>query len=183
MVTSARLCFRNSCLDTKALCYMSFFTPTQAVTDEDLHIITVDFNAWEYSGFEPTWAGLIASLDSKLEEYFGWWKVRLTRLILKRHGDIDHENDSSTAISRAFTCLRTRHKLYAVLLLFVFIVLVSTPVDVMTQTGYLDARSSWLLFPIILISLAAIALIVGMLPFSYEEHLPTYFVSKSTYLH
>ena len=39
----------------------------------------MQFNAWEYSGCQILWAGIVTKLAARLEEKFGKYKVRLCR--------------------------------------------------------------------------------------------------------
>jgi hypothetical protein len=42
--------------------------------------VIVDFNAWIYEGSDNLWAGLIERLHSRMEDHFGWLRIRWFRL-------------------------------------------------------------------------------------------------------
>ena len=78
------------CLDLKTSAFMTCFQPAPAIetNDDDIRVIEVLFNAWEYSGCDYLWAGIVTNLAARVEQTFGKWKVRLCRLIFKLEGDV-----------------------------------------------------------------------------------------------
>ena len=78
----------------KHLCYMCSFTPRGRGNDTDVRVISVDFNAWEYSGCDNLWAGIVRQVGDKVEEYFGKWNVRYCRFLMqdtRKHGAVTDE--------------------------------------------------------------------------------------------
>ena len=127
------------CLDSEALCFMSFFKPPNSkdadnCTDQ-IRVITVEFNAWEYSGCDYLWAGIVTNLGSKVEEFFGTWKVRLCRLLLEYTSD--GVDGRATSMSVQCGYLRCKAFLFCLLVLSclvyttTFVVLVGTQADIL----------------------------------------------------
>ena len=73
-------------------------------------MIHVRFNAWEYSGCEILWAGIVTNLARKLEDEFGKYKVRLCRRYLFKyesaHTDADSKYSKSNSLPflKCYTC-------------------------------------------------------------------------------
>ena len=127
-------CGATLCQNTKALCFLSFLQPPlpkkppsdakDAAETSNIRVITVEFNAWEYSGCDYLWAGIVTNLGSRIEDYFGVWKVRLCRLLLKRADD----NRSDLVRSLAVTCCYMRCKLWTLLLCLLSLLALSATV-------------------------------------------------------
>ena len=118
---------QRSCLDTEALCFMCFFKPPkqkppEALLEKKIRVITVEFNAWEYCGCDYLWAGIVTNLGSQVEEYFGKWKVRLCRLLLK----YTSRNEKDRVRSLGFQCCYLRCKLFLLAIFLLSILLVTT---------------------------------------------------------
>ena len=108
--------------------------PNDKGTD-NIRVITVDFNAWEYSGCDYLWAGIVTNLGSKVEDFFGKWKVRLSRLLLEYTSD--GVDDRATSLSIQCGYLRCKAFLLCLLILSclvyttTFVVLVGSQVDIL----------------------------------------------------
>ena len=108
-------CQGSCCLSLKALCFISFFQPPPIDDENVIHIIPVEFNAWQYSGCEYLWAGIITNLGTRLEQYFGSWLVRMTRAVLRRSDYMRKDNENlQTTTSYSSKCLKLRCKLYLI---------------------------------------------------------------------
>ena len=119
---------------------MFFFQPPKNKDPNDkgtdnIRVITVDFNAWEYSGCDYLWAGIVTNLGSKVEDFFGKWKVRLCRLLLENTSD--GVDDRATSLSIQCGYLRCKAFLLCLLILSclvyttTFVVLVGTQADIL----------------------------------------------------
>ena len=111
---------------------MGFFEPptpeslpksdsTSRPKDTNIRVITVEFNAWEYSGCDQLWAGIVTNLGTTVEEYFGKWKVRLCRLLLRRSDDSRPPHGLTTSLRFDFCYMRCK---FYMLMLFVLSLLV-----------------------------------------------------------
>ena len=108
-------CQGSCCLSLKALCFISFFQPPRIDDENVIHVIPVEFNAWEYSGCEYLWAGIITNLGTSLEQYFGSWLVRMTRVVLRRSDYMGKDSENlQTTTSYSCKCLKLRCKLYLI---------------------------------------------------------------------
>ena len=65
----------------------------------------MQFNAWEYSGCQILWAGIVTKLAARLEEKFGKYKVRLCRHLFQYESSHTDAN-SSFSKSNSFTVLK-----------------------------------------------------------------------------
>ena len=124
------------CLDFKAAMFMTFFQPLPKATSDELRVIQVGFNAWEYSGCDYLWAGIVTNIASKVEDRFGKWKVRLCRFIFKLT-PIKDEHQPNTPKSNAVVFMGIPCKLYALLLgaISLFFIFITLLVLLVSQHG------------------------------------------------
>ena len=69
-----------------------------------MRVIQVNFNAWEYSGCQILWAGIVTKLAARLEEKFGKYKVRLCRHLFQYESS-HTDPKSNFSKSNSFTVL------------------------------------------------------------------------------
>ena len=82
-----------------------FFSQDISRKARNVRVIQVNFNAWEYSGCQILWAGIVTKLAAQLEEKFGKYKVRLCRHLFQYESShTDPELDLSK--SNSFTVLK-----------------------------------------------------------------------------
>ena len=104
--------------------------------ENKIRVITVEFNAWEYSGCDYLWAGIVTNLGSRIEDYFGTWTVRLCRVLLKRADD----NSSRAVRSLALRCCFMRCKLWMLLLCLLSLLAVSATVITVLGMEYANSE-------------------------------------------
>ena len=120
-------------MDTDAFWYMCFFKPPTVSKKEkkDINVIVVDYNAWEYSGCDYLWAGIVTRLGESIEARFGTWKVRICRLMIKMANQ-----QSSYVSSLKLKCGYFRCKFFVLLMAAVsFLILTTAFLTIIFQDG------------------------------------------------
>ena len=144
------MCSKGMCTNCRTLCYMSFFepptpepqppspkpSPASLQKDTNIRVITVEFNAWEYSGCDQLWAGIVTNLGTTVEEYFGTWKVRLCRLLLRRSDDSRPPHRLATSLG--CSCCYLHCKIYMLMLCVLLLLVMSIAALVMYGTAASD---------------------------------------------
>ena len=66
----------------------------------------MQFNAWEYSGCQILWAGIVTKLAARLEEKFGKYKVRLCRHLSQNESSFSDPTLSKSNSLTALSCIK-----------------------------------------------------------------------------
>ena len=127
-------CGEELCLSTDAFCYMCFFKPPRVQKEEEekkINVIVVDYNAWEYSGCDYLWAGIVTRLGESIEDRFGTWKVRICRLMILLASQQSHHVSSLKLKCGYFRC-----KFFVLLMAAVsFLILTTAFLTIIFQDG------------------------------------------------
>ena len=81
----------------------------------------VDYNAWEYSGCDYLWAGIVTRLGESIEDRFGTWKVRICRLMILLASQQSHHVSSLKLKCGYFRC-----KFFVLLMVAVWFLILTT---------------------------------------------------------
>lgn len=151
------------CRDFRPLCYMCCYkappTDRAKAKNENIRVITVEFNAWEYSGCDYLWAGIVTTLGSKVEEYFGKWKVRLCRLL---ETSDKHQPEQVTSLS--LKCCYMNCKIYMLLLCLTSILVLSITVIVLLSLGDDEITPARAFVALSSLATTAVAILAGTSP-------------------
>ena len=158
-------CGEELCLSTDAFCYMCFFKPPRVQKEEEekkINVIVVDYNAWEYSGCDYLWAGIVTRLGESIEARFGKWKVRICRLMIK----LANQNTDHVA-SLKLKCGYLRCKLFVLLMaIFSFLILTIVFLILIAQSGN-DLYDQIKIYPFVILMTTLVGLIGTILSGKY----------------
>ena len=103
---------------------LSLFCFRRERLENNVRVIQVHFNAWEYSGCQILWAGIVTKLAARLEEKFGKYKIRLCRHLFpyeSSHSDPKSTISKSNSVT-VLGCIKCKlHSLVSWLLCLLFL--------------------------------------------------------------
>ena len=110
----------------KSAFFVTFFHPkkSETIKYERIQVIASTCNAWEVPESVPLWPAIVKTLGTTIEKYFGRFKVRICRSMLRFETSSD--SDVELARSNSFKpCPLCQCKLFVIVAVVVNIILLS----------------------------------------------------------